>query len=58
MDDKDKGFGRTLDLDDPDQVARWCERLQCTELKLREAVRMVGPSYMLVAQWLSWQRLR
>jgi len=54
----DEGFPRIIDPCDPQQVANWCVRLLCTESALREAVRVVGPSYMLVAQWIAWRRLR
>lgn len=52
------GFARDIDLADSEQVADWCKRMRCTETLLREAVRMVGPSYVLVDQWVTWQRPR
>jgi hypothetical protein len=42
---------------DRGQAANWCADLGCTEVELREAVRMAGPSHMFVKQWIQWLRL-
>ena len=49
---------RVIDLNDSAQIAQWCRDLGCTEIELREAVRMVGPSRMSVQQWIAWLHLR
>ena len=33
-----------IDLNDPDEVRYWCDKFNCTEGQLAEAVRMVGDS--------------
>jgi hypothetical protein len=35
---------REINLDDPQQIKRWCSALQCNEMRLRNAVRAVGYS--------------
>lgn len=38
------GLGeRKINLDDQTEVRRWCSELQCNEMRLRNAVRAVGP---------------
>ena len=49
---------RVIDLNDSAQIAQWCRDLGCTEIELREAVRMVGTSRMSVQQWIAWLHLR
>ena len=48
-----------IDIDDPAEVANWCETLRCTEAQLRAAVQAVGTSAAKVqrrlelVKWLS-----
>jgi len=54
----DERIARVIDLTDKEQVAEWCARLECTQAVLKEAVRTVGPGFVLVQQWISWRNLR
>lgn len=46
-------FDRTsINLDKPADVTWWCERLQCTEARLRTAVKAVGTSSTKVNEHL------
>lgn len=48
---------RTIDLDDSSQVAKFCQKFECSEVELREAVRMVGPTQIWVEQWIRWLKM-
>jgi hypothetical protein len=48
---------RSIDLNDADQVAKWCAELNCTQGQLGEAVWAVGPTHVSVEQWIRWQQL-
>lgn len=52
-----QNFLRTVDLDDGAQVTRLCEKFECSESELREAVRMVGPTQIWVEQWIRWMKM-
>lgn len=43
---------RRIDINDPAEVANWCEALGCTEAQLRAAVQAVGTSAAKVRRWL------
>lgn len=48
---------RTVNLEDSAQVARLCDKFECSEEELREAVRMVGPTHLWVEQWIRWLKM-
>ncbi len=50
-------FIRTVDLDNHAQVERLCLKFECSEVELREAVRMVGPTQIYVEQWIRWLKM-
>ena len=54
QDDPTHSIPRTVNLDDSTQVARLCDKFECSESELREAVRMVGPTHLWVEQWIRW----
>ena len=49
---KTKQFGRRINLDDPSEIKRWCSELQCNEMRLKNAVRAVGPSEEAVRNYM------
>ncbi len=46
---------RIINLDDPKDVKRWCSELRCNEMRLRNAVRAVGPSADSVKSYMNTQ---
>jgi hypothetical protein len=49
--DRDVGSAEwRIDLDEPLEVQDWCERFECTEAQLRQAVTTFGRSARVVGQ--------
>jgi len=51
------GVIRTVDLENSTQVERLCAKFECSEVELREAVHMVGPTQIWVEQWIRWMKM-
>lgn len=51
-DDTKSGTDRKIDVDNPEQMKRWCSELQCNEMRLKNAVRAVGASEDAVRRYM------
>jgi len=44
---------RKIDLNNELEIKRWCSEFQCNEMRLKNAIRAVGPSAEAVRQYMS-----
>ena len=42
-----------IDITNQDEVQRWCSELQCNEMRLKNAIRAVGPTVDAVRKYMS-----
>jgi hypothetical protein len=41
-----------IDITDQEQIQRWCSELQCNEMRLKNAIRAVGPTADAVRKYM------
>jgi hypothetical protein len=49
----DTDHGKKIDVNDKAAVRRWCLEFQCNEMRLKNAVRAVGPSAEAVRKYMT-----
>jgi hypothetical protein len=47
------GTENQIDINNQQEVKRWCSELQCNEMRLKNAVRAVGPSAEAVRKYMT-----
>jgi hypothetical protein len=48
----EKNVDRKINVDDHEEVHRWCSELQCNEMRLKNAIRAVGDSEEAVRRYM------
>jgi hypothetical protein len=48
----DRDSQRSIDLNNQEEIQRWCSELSCNEMRLKNAIRAVGASEEAVRKYM------